>query len=1130
MNKFKLVGSVIKGCEHYYIAHHLNKNYQSILYIGRDDKEIFNIKEKINWLVPDIDLYIYRSWDQIPYDKVSPSKEIQAERIKTLYSLKKIKNKTIVLTSINALIQKTLNQDFLLKNFINIGIGQEIIFDVLIKQLLSLGYQRTSIVREKSDFSIRGSIIDIFVVERENPIRIDFFGNTIESIHEFDSFTQRRLQIIEDTNIIINPSCEVLLNKMTINNFKNKFRRIFPEFRRSEMYQSVGDGAFCLGLEQMMPLFHSSLCNLFDYCKGFSVILNNNFQDLVDSRIENINDFYSARIDSGDQFNLAPSNLYLTNKELCNLIENYKVYQLNDFHLPQNYNFSLKKIPNLSSIKKEIDFNFIQKFFDMNSQKKTIIICARSHGALERIRNILYDNTSISTVQINHFNEINNPNSIYITVLKIDEAAQLDNYIFINEKTLFGYNFSIQKKISKQKEVFFEEINKLSKNSILVHSEYGLCRFQDIQKLEINFSLHECMVLEFAEKQILYLPIENLNLITKYGDEEDKFIKLDKMGSVYWQRRKAEAKDRIKDIAKQLIKVAAKRLTIKSFPINFDQVTYDQFSSSFPYIETEDQLKACEDVKSDFLKDVPADRLIVGDVAAGKTELILRAIFLIAKSFLQAVVLVPTTILSRQHYNNFTQRLAPFGIRVGELSRFVSTKERNNTIFLLKEGQIDILIGTHAILNDKIVFKKLGLICLDEEQRFGTLQKEKLKKIWPQAHIISTTATPIPKTLSSSLSGIKDLSLILTLPFNRLSVRTYVTSFDQITISEAIRREVIGRKMGVFFVTPKIKDIPFLENYLKEYLPEISYVVVHGQLKSQILEERITKFYDKKVNLLLSTNIIESGLDLPHVNTIIVNRANMFSLSSLYQCKGRVGRGEKRGYAYLTYKEEDITENARKRLEIINSFDQLGSGFNIASADLNMRGPGSLISTEQSGFIKEVGTELCHSMLEEEIERLKDEVLNIKSLKKTFSFQPTIKIPEKIFIPDEFIADLDLRISIYKRIASITSQEEKEGLIVELLDRFGKFPKELQNLFKLIEIKLKCFENNIEKIEFGKNGILISYYKNMPKDPEKLLKKVLSSKVSNLKIRTDQKIFYDFEGVMNENRFTLVKKIIKIIS
>ena len=803
MSEVKLVGSVIKGCEYYYIAHHLNTKDQSILYVGRDDREIFNIKEKIKWLVPYIDVYIYRSWDQIPYDKVSPSKEIQAERIKTLYGLRKIKNKTIVLTSINALIQKTLNQDFLSNNFININIAEEINFDTLIKQLISLGYERRSVVREKSDFSIRGSIIDIFVVERDKPIRIDFFGNKIESIHEFDSFTQKRLHKIEDTNIIINPSCEILLNKISINNFKNKFRRIFPEFRRSEIYQSISEGIFCLGLEQMLPLFHNSLSNLFDYCKGFRLILNNNFQDLVYSRIENINDFYSTRKDSGEEFNLPPYNLYLTNKEIRNLVENFIIYQLNDFHLPQNYNFSLKKIPNLSSIKKEIDFNFIQKFFNMYSQKKTIVICARSLGSLNRITYLLHNYTSISTVQINHFNEIYNDNSIYITVLKVDEAVELEKYIFINEKTLFGYNFSVQNKSSKQKEVFFEEINKLSKNSILVHSEYGLCRFHDIKKLEINSSLHECIVLEFAEKQILYLPIENLNLITKYGDEGDTFIKLDKMGSVYWQRRKAVAKNRIKDIAKQLIKTAAKRLTINSFPINFDQVSYDQFSSTFPYIETEDQLKACEDVKSDFLKDVPSDRLIIGDVAAGKTELILRASFLIAKSSMQAVVLVPTTILSRQHYDNFTQRLAPFGIKVSELSRFVSTKEKNKTILLLKEGQVDILIGTHAILNDKIVFKKLGLICLDEEQRFGTLQKEKLKKKWPQAHIISTTATPIPKTLSSSLSGIKDLSLILTLPFNRLSVRTYVTSFDNITISEAIRREVIGRKMGVFFVTPK---------------------------------------------------------------------------------------------------------------------------------------------------------------------------------------------------------------------------------------------------------------------------------------------------------------------------------------
>ena len=411
--------------------------------------------------------------------------------------------------------------------------------------------------------------------------------------------------------------------------------------------------------------------------------MNNDFQDLVNSRIENINDFYEARLNQKDHFNLSPTYLYLTNKEINKSIENYTVYQLNDFHLPKNYNFNLKKIPNLSTIKKEIDFNFIKKFIEINTQKKIIIICAQSSGSLERINRILNENLLLSAFKINHFNEINNTDYLYITILKIENAIELEKYIFVNEKTLFGYNFSVQKKSDRKNELFFEEINKLSINSVLVHSEYGFCRFQDIKKLEINSSLHECIVLEFDEKQILYLPIENLNFVTKYGDDENNFVKLDKMGSVHWQRRKAEAKNRIKDIAKKLIKIAAKRLTIKSFSINFDQLSYDQFSSSFPYIETEDQLKACEDVKSDFLKGIPSDRLIIGDVAAGKTELILRASFLVANSSLQSVILAPTTLLSRQHYNNFKQRLNPFGIIVRELSRFCFiTRKKRNYLFI----------------------------------------------------------------------------------------------------------------------------------------------------------------------------------------------------------------------------------------------------------------------------------------------------------------------------------------------------------------------------------------------------------------------------------------------------------------
>jgi len=577
------------------------------------------------------------------------------------------------------------------------------------------------------------------------------------------------------------------------------------------------------------------------------------------------------------------------------------------------------------------------------------------------------------------------------------------------------------------------------------------------------------------------------------------------------------------------MRTAAKRLHSQSPSIVFNPTDYDKFVSTFPFIETDDQLNAIEDIKSDFKKKHPTDRLIVGDVAYGKSEIIIRAIYLASNSSLQSLVLVPTTLLARQHYFNFLHRFEAFGIKLKQLSRLVSINEQKKIFIELESGKINCVIGTHALLSEKIKFKNLGLIIIDEEQHFGVKAKEKLKNLSPNAHIISLSATPIPRTLQLSLSGIRELSLILTPPFERLSIRTYISIFDKITIKEAIKREVIGRNGGVFWVTPRKRDIPLLEKFLEEELPNINYTVAHGQLPAKILEKRVSEFYDRKVPILISTNIIESGLDLPNVNTIIIHRANMFGLSQLHQLRGRVGRSaNKRGYAYLTYQREtDLNENSSKRLNIINTFDKLGSGFNIASSDMDLRGSGNIVGTDQSGFIKEVGIELYNQLLEEEIIRQKETILKTKKVTKYNLFQPSINLPEPIFIPDDYINDIDVKISLYKRIALIVTHKEKENIIIEMIDRFGRLPQEVENLFKLIEIKILCYQENIEKIDYGKKGILFTFFKSEPNNPNKLIKLSMNYNKSKMKIRPDNKVFYDLQDTYIKDKFILVKKLIK---
>jgi len=1123
----KSIGPVIDKTEAFIISEIFNKNDSSLVYIGKDDREIINIKKKLSWLHPNLRVLLYKAWDHIPYDNISPSKEIQTSRLETLFYLSSIKEtKIIILTTLNGIMQKTVPKNEINKNFITISKKNKFQIDKILFLLIKLGYTRTSIVRDKSEFAVRGSIIDIFLPQFDKPIRIDLFDEDIDSIFEFDPISQKRVKESNLESFTLNPSSELIIDNENLEKFRAEFRSLFQNYRKSQTYELFSSGLVPSGGEQFLPLFYKNLETLFDYCENSQLIIHNDIIELFDERIENLNDYYEARSNSNESFFLKPQYLFIDKDYFDQILDKFKVTKLSFFKNEGDIAANLKKINNISSIREKIDFNFIKKFFDINSANKKIIVCCNTKGSLEKVYRILNENIFISPFEIKNLSNLSNQKT-YITVLEIEESFEINNIIYINEKTIFGYSLAVKSiKKDQKKKFLFEELNKLSQGSLLVHSEYGVCRFNNIKKIDLNDSIHDCLELEFADNQKLFLPVEHLNYITKYGNEDENTINLDRLGASSWQKRKAEAKKKIRDAAKKLIKIASKRFQSKSLPININNVEYDKFCSTFPYVETDDQLNAINDVINDFEGGRPSDRLIVGDVAFGKTEVIIRALFLAAKSNIQSIVFVPTTLLSRQHYNNFLKRFSLFNITIAEVSRLITQKEKKQIIDDCIKGKIDILIGTHALLSDKLAFKNLGLIIYDEEQKLGTLQKEKFKEITPNAHVLSLSATPIPRTLSMSLSGIRDLSLILTAPFERLAVRSYVAKFDEITIKEAIKREVYGRKNGVYFVTPRKKDIPYIENFLKEFLPEIKYVVTHGQLTSSLLESRISKFYNQEVPLMISTNIIENGLDLPHVNTIIVYRSNLFSLASLYQLKGRVGRSSKRGYAYITYKENELKDNAKKRLSIINSAESLGSGFNIASQDLDMRGGGSIIGEEQSGFIREIGTELYHQMLEEEILFQKQKISNDSQVKNIF--QPTIKIPEEIFIPEDYIDDLDLRLSIYKRISSVNNNHELSSLIIELRDRFGSIPKQLNNLFNLIEIKILCIEYNVNQFEFSRKGIVIGFYKNNPKNPQKLLD-LSMNRHSHFILRPDQKLFYDFKGYLNSSRFELSKQILEQI-
>jgi transcription-repair coupling factor (superfamily II helicase) len=607
----------------------------------------------------------------------------------------------------------------------------------------------------------------------------------------------------------------------------------------------------------------------------------------------------------------------------------------------------------------------------------------------------------------------------------------------------------------------------------VVHIDHGIARYEGLKTLDIQGAPHDTLELQYGGEAKLYLPVENIDLLTRYGAESDGVV-LDRLGGAAWQSRKARAKERLREMADGLIRIAAERATKVSDPAEPPAGLFDEFCARFPYEETDDQLSAIGDVLEDLAAGRPMDRLICGDVGFGKTEVALRAAFVVAMSGRQVAVVAPTTLLARQHFKTFSERFEGWPVRVRRLSRLVPAKEQVETRDGLSRGEVEIVIGTHAVLSKQVSFRDLGLVIVDEEQHFGVKHKEKLKELRADVHMLTLTATPIPRTLQMSLSGIREMSIIATPPVDRLAVRTYVTPWDPVVLREALLREKY-RGGQIYFVTPRVRDLPDLEQFLREQVPEVKFVVGHGQMAPTQLEEVMTAFYDGQYDVLLSTTIVESGLDIPTANTIILNRADMFGLAQMYQLRGRVGRSKARAYAYLTTPaDRSITLSAEKRLKVLQSLDSLGAGFQLASHDLDIRGGGNLLGEEQSGHIREIGVELYQQMLEDAVNELKARA-GAGEAGPDRGWSPQINTGAAVLIPDDYVPDLNVRLSLYRRISEAEKSQDREALAAELIDRFGPLPAEADQLLKVVAIKGLCREANVAKIDVGPKGAVVSF-------------------------------------------------------
>jgi transcription-repair coupling factor (superfamily II helicase) len=1071
----------------------------SLVVVCRDGQRMQSLSRALSFFGPDLLLMEFPAWDSQPYDRVSPTAAIVAQRMTTLSRLARVKGRdkpSILLTTINAALQRVPAREFVATHALSVAPGNVIGMGGIVEWLELNGYARASTVREPGEYAVRGGILDLFPPGMDMPVRLDFFGDSLETIRTFDAQTQRSEMSMSGLDLV--PVAEFQLITETIRRFRTGYVSEFGAATPDDLlYEAVSEGRRYPGMEHWLPLFHTQMETLFDYLPGTPLTLEHLDEDAAHERFTQVTDYYDARREAlKDGVTpaykpLPPERLYLTETEWRARLDAAARAKLTPFAEPEGrdvidvgahagHNFSAERAEPNANV-----FEAVAKHVQsLQSAGKRVAIALWSEGARERMSHVLADHRLHNLTPVSSWPQaLTLPKTtVALGVLGIESGFETGDTAVISEQDILGDRLVRPRRAQRRAENFIAEATSLNTGDLVVHVDHGIGRFIGLQAIEVAGAPHDCLEIHYAEGAKLYLPVENIELLSRYGSE-DSHVDLDRLGGGNWQARKAKMKARILAIAGDLIKIAAERQLREAPKLTVTPGAYDEFAAGFPYEETEDQLSAINAALDDLGKGRPMDRLICGDVGFGKTEVALRAAFDTAINGKQVAVVVPTTLLARQHFKTFTERFRGFPVNVAQASRLVPTAELNKVKAGLADGNVDIIVGTHAILGKSIKFKDLGLVVVDEEQHFGVAHKERLKSLRSEVHVLTLSATPIPRTLQLALTGVRDLSIIASPPVDRLAVRTFVTPFDPITVREALLREKY-RGGQTFYVCPRIEDLAGAKEFLEKNVPEVRVTVAHGQMAPTVLDDIMSAFYDGKYDVLLSTTIVESGLDIPTANTLIVHRADMFGLSQLYQLRGRVGRSKLRAYALFTLPaQKPITPQAERRLKVLQSLDTLGAGFQIASHDLDIRGAGNLLGEEQSGHIKEVGFELYQQMLEEAVESLKAGIT--APVEDRWSPQITIGTP--VLIPDDYVADLSVRLALYRRLSEIEDEREIESFAAELVDRFGKLPPEVDHLLQIVAIKALCRRANVEKIDAGPKGVVLSFRDNQFANPEGLI-------------------------------------------
>ncbi len=1118
-----------------------------IVFIARDAERRARVLSELAAFLPEAQAISLPAWDCLPYDRSSPNREIVSERMRAFRALAALDESpgdqpVVLATTINAVLQRIPPVDALAAA-VDIKPGGR--FDEKAFQaFVSVnGYQRADTVMEPGEFAIRGSLIDIFPAGAEQPARIDLFGDEIEAIKSFDPLTQRSEGVIDHLSLA--PASEAPLDTAAIERFRGRYREAFgADALRDPLYESVSAGRRHPGMDHWLPLFHDSLASLFELIPNDAVIvLDQALDDAAQSRVEAIADHFLGRAEiltnSADEQPyrpLQPDALYLTPDEWTGRLAEWRTLALDPFLGADGaLSAHARAILDFAEARARSDadlYSAVADRFALAAKSgQRAVLAASTDGALDRLRRLVANDGGYEAIQVvaTVDEALALPKGVAgAIVAEMERGFETDSLVVVTEQDILGERLQRRQRRRKRADAFLTEASEIEESDLVVHIDHGVGRYEGLETVKAGGVPHDCLRVIYGGGDRLFVPVENIEVLSRYGSDSEN-AQLDKLGGAQWQAKRAKLKQRIRDMAEQLIAVAAARLIKPAEKLEAPEGVYEEFAARFPFEETEDQLNAISDVMEDMTSGRPMDRLICGDVGFGKTEVAMRAALIASMSGRQVAIVAPTTLLARQHYSTFAKRFAGLPVEVRQLSRLVTSKEASATRKGLVDGTVDIVIGTHALLAKSVSIPNLGLLVVDEEQHFGVSHKERLKQLKADVHVLTLTATPIPRTLQMALAGVREMSVIATPPVDRLAVRTFVTPYDALQIKEAIQRERF-RGGQSFYVAPRVRDLTTLEERVKTLVPDARSVIAHGQLPPSELEDIMSAFYEGRYDVLISTNIIESGLDIPTANTMIIHRSDMFGLSQLYQLRGRIGRGKERGYAYLTLPEDRlITKTALRRLEVMQTLDALGAGFTLASHDLDIRGGGNLLGDEQSGHIREVGVELYQQMLEEAVAAAREGGADGAEAEERWT--PQINLGSAVLIPDDYVKELPVRLGLYRRVAALETDLDLESFAAELVDRFGPLPQEVENLLEVMSVKQLCRRAHVAKLDVGPKGVVAGFHQDTFPNPAGLVQ-FLTQQMGTAKLRPDNKLVvqrgWDDRAVRAKGAKRLLQTLVEI--